>query len=110
MQIQEAIKETMPMVDKANFNMKYSTCIFAAFVLMAVALIYVWSHIHMTKLEYQIATEISAKEKLLEEQRRLKVEMATLKSPQRIEAIAKDKLRMSYPDQDQIIVLKWPEE
>jgi len=110
MQLQEAIKETLPTVEKANFNLKYSTCIFAAFVLMAVALIYVWSHTHMTELEYEIAAEISTKEKLLEEQRRLKVEMATLKSPQRIEAIAKDKLKMSYPNQDQIIVLKWPEE
>jgi cell division protein FtsL len=87
-------------------GVKYSTFILVTFALMAVALIYVWSHIHMTELEYQIAREISIKEKLLDDQRKLKVESATLKSPQRIEAIAKEKLAMVYPDRDQVIILK----
>jgi cell division protein FtsL len=60
----------------------------------------------MTELEYQVAREISIKEKLLDDQRKLKVEQATLKSPQRIEAIAKEKLGMTYPDSDQVIILK----
>ncbi|MDD5711296.1 MAG: cell division protein FtsL [Smithellaceae bacterium] len=85
---------------------RYSSFIFCAFVLMAVLLIYVWCHIHMTELEYQLATEISTKEQLLEQQRRLRVEYATLKSPQRIEAIARDRLQMTFPQGDQIIVLK----
>jgi len=34
------------------------------------------------------------------------VEYAMLKSPQRIESIARDRLQMSYPEQEQIIVLK----
>jgi cell division protein FtsL len=73
---------------------------------MAVALVYVWSHIRMTELEYKVAEEMSIKESLLEEQRKLKVEIATLKSPQRLEAIAKEKLQMSYPTRDQVIILK----
>jgi cell division protein FtsL len=60
----------------------------------------------MTELEYSVAREISIKEKLLDEQRKLKVEQATLKSPQRIEAIAKEKLGMVYPERDQVIILK----
>jgi len=35
----------------------------------------------------------------------LNVEIATLKSPQRIEALAKNKLQMSYPAREQVIVL-----
>ena len=55
------------------------------------------SYSHMTMLEDSIAKEIQIKERLIEEQRRLKVELATLESPQRIEAIAKNHLNMYYP-------------
>lgn len=87
-------------------GVKYFTLILVAFALMAVALIYVWSHTRMTDLEYRVAKEISIRERLLDEQRKLKVEQATLKSPRRIETFAKEKLRMSYPEGDQVIILK----
>jgi len=73
---------------------------------MAVALLYVWSHIHMTELEYQIARELSSREQITEEQTKLKVELATLKSPQRIETIARERLQMTYPEREQVIMLK----
>ncbi|MCX6730193.1 MAG: cell division protein FtsL [Candidatus Portnoybacteria bacterium] len=91
---------------ETSFGIKYSTFIIVAMVLMFVALIYVGSHTRMTELEYNVAAEISAKEKMLEEQKRLKLEYAMLKSPQRIESIARSKLQMSYPESDQIVVLK----
>lgn len=91
---------------KASSELKYSPFIFVTLVLMAFALVYVWSHIRMTELEYMVAEEMSVKEKLLEEQRKLKVEIATLKSPQRLEAIAKEKLHMAYPTRNQVIILK----
>jgi cell division protein FtsL len=59
----------------------------------------------MTELEYMVAAEMSIKEKLVEEQTKLKVEIATLKSPQRIEAVAKEQLQMTYPTRDQVIIL-----
>ena len=91
---------------EASFGIKYSTFIIFAIVFMFVALIYVGSHIHMTELEYNIATELNIKEQKLEEQKKLKLEYAMLKSPQRIENIMRSKLQMSYPDNDQVIVLK----
>ena len=106
MQSEEAIKQPVYDREKASAGVKYSTFILVAFALMAVALIYVWSHLHMTELEYRVAREISIKEKLLDDQRKLKVEQATLKSPQRIEAMATEKLGMSYPERDQVIILK----
>jgi len=92
--------------EKVAPQLKYSVFLFVAFVLMVVAITYVWSHVQMTKLEYQVAEEMSKKERLLEDQRKLKLEMATLKSPQRIEAIAKSSLNLSYPERDQVIILK----
>ncbi|MDD2670871.1 MAG: cell division protein FtsL [Syntrophales bacterium] len=87
-------------------QLKLTTVIFVSFVLMVAILFYVWSHIHFTELKYRIAKEISIREGLLEENRKLKLEIATLKSPKRIEAIARGQLGMQHPDRDQVIFLK----
>lgn len=92
--------------EETSIGIKYPTFIIFAIVLMFVALVYVGSHIRMTELEYSIASELNAQQQKLEEQKKLKLEYAMLKSPQRIEGIVKNKLQMSYPDNDQIIVLK----
>jgi cell division protein FtsL len=105
MQSEEIIQGNIHIEEKASTELKYSPFIFMTLVLMAVALVYVWSHIRMTELEYMVAEEMSKKESLLEEQRKLNVEIATLKSPQRIESFAKHKLQMSYPEREQVIVL-----
>ena len=106
MSIADGLKQNVPDSEKEITALHYSSFLFVTFVLMTVALIYVWSHIHMTELEYQIAAETSKKEQLLEEQQKLKVEYATLKSPQRIEAIARERLQMTYPERDQVILVK----
>jgi cell division protein FtsL len=93
-------------VKEASFGIRYSTFIIFAIVFMFVFLIYIGSHIRMTELEYNIATELNLKEQKLEEQKKLKLEYAMLKSPQRIESIMRNKLQMSYPDNDQVIVIK----
>jgi cell division protein FtsL len=89
-------------------SLGYSPFIFIAVVIMAVAVVYVWSHNTMTALEYQVASEISKKENLLEEQKKLRVELATMKSPKRIATIAMEKLQMTYPNREQVIFMKDP--
>jgi cell division protein FtsL len=101
--------QTMPHVQeakRASAGAGYSTFIFVSIILMFVALIYVGSHIHMTEMEYKVAAALNAKEQKLEEQKKLKLEYAMLKSPQRIEGIARTRLQMSYPERDQVIILK----
>jgi cell division protein FtsL len=106
MQAVEVLKQRGNPQEDASGQIGYSTWIFIASVLMAVLLLYVWSHIHMTELEYQIARELSSAEQIKEEQTKLKVELATLKVPQRIETIAREKLQMTYPERTQVIMLK----
>ena len=96
------LKET----EEVSLGIKFPTFIVFALVLMFVALIYVGSHIRMTEIEYQIAAELSTQQQKLEEQKKLKLEYAMLKSPQRIESIASSRLQMAYPDNGQVIVLK----
>jgi cell division protein FtsL len=85
---------------------KVSSFILAVCVIVAAALLYVWSHLKNTQLKYQMAEEISVRSSLQEENRKLKVEIATLKSPKRIEAIAREKLNMAYPEREQVIRIK----
>jgi cell division protein FtsL len=92
--------------ERKSQGISLSSLIVVALVLMAVALLYVWSHVNMTKLEYKVAEEMGIRERLLEEQKKLKVEVATLKAPQRIEVIGRNKLQMTYPERDQVILLK----
>ena len=106
MQAVEVLKQRIHPQEDAAGRIGYSTWIFIASVLMAVALLYVWSHIHMTELEYQIARELSSAEQIKDERTKLKVELATLKSPRRIETIAREKLQMTYPERAQVIMLK----
>ncbi|MFA5181411.1 MAG: cell division protein FtsL [Syntrophales bacterium] len=106
MAVSEALKGALQEEHKKTGEIKYSIYIVAALALMSVLLCYVASHLQMTKLEYQIAEEISRKERLIDEQKKLKVEVATLKSPQRIAAIAREKLQMTHPDKDQVIMIK----
>jgi cell division protein FtsL len=106
MAVSEALKGTVQEEHKKTGEIKYSIYIVAALALMSVLLCYVASHLQMTKLEYQIAEESSRKERLIDEQKKLKVEIATLKSPQRIAAIAMEKLQMTHPDKDQVITIK----
>lgn len=106
MAVSDALKGTIQEEHKKTGEIKYSVYIVAALALMSVLLCYVASHLQMTKLEYQIAEEISRKERLVDEQKKLKVEVATLKSPQRIAAIAREKLQMTNPDKDQVIMIK----
>jgi len=49
---------------------------------------------------------MNIRQKLLEERGKLKIEYATLKSPQRIETIVREKLQMTYPKREQVVYLE----
>ena len=88
------------------FGLKHVPFIIAICLVMMLSLVYVWPHIHMTELEYQVAEQMNIRQKLSEERGKLKIEYATLKSPQRIEAIAREKLQMTYPKREQVVYLE----
>jgi len=96
----------MPVAGEKNRGLKLSHLIFVALVFMSTALVSVWFRISITNIDYQIAGEMHRRDTLLEENRKLKVEVATLKSPRRIESIAMTKLGMHYPERDQVIFLR----
>ncbi|MFO1518096.1 MAG: cell division protein FtsL [bacterium] len=67
------------------------------------SLFYIWSRIQIVNVGYEINRELSAKEKLIEESKRLSLEIATLKSPVRLEALAKNEYQMDLPRKSQVL-------
>lgn len=75
-------------------------------VLLGALVLQVGLQLHMKQINYALARELKAQAVLMEENRRLKVERETLRSPERIERLARERLEMNYPTRDQIVFVK----
>jgi cell division protein FtsL len=76
------------------------------FFLISGSLFYVWSRIQVIQLGYEISSALKEERALAEANKRLRLEIATLKSYARIEKIAVEELRMAKPKPDQVIVIR----
>jgi cell division protein FtsL len=74
--------------------------------LIAGSLFYVWSRIQVIQLGYEISNGLKEGRGLAEANKKLRLEIATLKSYARIEKIAVEELRMGKPKPDQVIVIR----
>lgn len=70
------------------------------------SLFYVWSRIQVIQFGYEISSAIKSGRGLAEENKKLRLEIATLKSYARIEKLATEELGMSKPRADQVIVIR----
>jgi len=66
---------------------------------------YTWCRVNNVNLGYEVAQETEKKSKLTAYQENLKIELASLKSPERIARIASEQLGLSMPRADQTIVI-----
>lgn len=74
----------------------------------ACAIFYIGTHIQAVNLGYKIGQELQRKEQLIEENKRLSLDIARLKSPIRIEAEAKETLGLELPKTQQVFYLsRW---
>jgi cell division protein FtsL len=76
-----------------------------ALVLVGVALAHVWLRLQVVQMGYGLSTTSKLQNQLEQEQRELKVELATLMSPDRLEAMARKRLGLTPPEKGQVIVL-----
>ncbi|UCD71402.1 MAG: cell division protein FtsL [Syntrophobacterales bacterium] len=79
---------------------------FTIAALIACFLFYVWSRVLVIKLGYDLSEAMEVQLKLVQDNKKLKIEIATLKSLARIERIAQDELDMEKPIPGQIILMK----
>ena len=68
-------------------------------------LLYTWCRVQVTRSGYEISEGYKEQQRLLALQRNLNIELARLKSPQRIGSIARDQLHLAKPDPEQVIVI-----
>ncbi len=66
---------------------------------------YTWCRVHYTQVGYDISDEADEQRSLLALQQNLKIELARLKSPERIEKIARQRLGLMTPTEEQIIIV-----
>ena len=73
--------------------------------LTAAGALEVWLHLQTTEIGYQLSMLHKLNERLAGERRELEMELATLKTPQSLDGIAKGRLGLRPPREGQIVGL-----
>jgi len=92
-------------IDGQKHKVRASHIAVGVAAIMFGGLMYVWFQVNITKMNYAIAREIQMQERLVEEGRLLRMEIEVLKSPGRLEKIARETLKMKYPESGQVVRL-----
>ncbi|MGB5745820.1 MAG: cell division protein FtsL [Desulfobacterales bacterium] len=80
-------------------------CLLLMFAFMAELLFYTWCRVQYVRVKYEIQEQTTKTQKLSAMQDNLKIELARLKSPQRIAKIARTQLGLVTPTPKQTIVI-----
>jgi cell division protein FtsL len=75
------------------------------FCLFILGLVHVWLRLQVVHMGYVLSTTTKLQGRLEQENRELKVEMASLTSPDRLEAMARRRLGLMPPEKGQVLVL-----
>jgi cell division protein FtsL len=75
------------------------------FISMGSGIGYVWSNFERTQIGYSLSQLQKEELRLREVNRKLRLELATLKSPQHLERLAVEKLGLKKPSVEQILLL-----
>ena len=80
--------------------------VLSAFVLVCVALLFLWSRMTVVNTGYEISKANTARAALLDRNKRLRLEFMKLKSPERVEKIASMDLGLVHPTGEQIVNIR----
>jgi cell division protein FtsL len=75
-------------------------------LLTVVSVFHVWSRFKLVDLNLQISETSRLLKEAEQEQKRLNLEMASLRTPARIETIARNELGMALPSEQQVVLVK----
>ena len=79
-------------------------------VLAAMALVYAWQHFHCLQLSYQLEELKAERTQAVELNQRLRLEVAGLRAPMRIDVIARRQLGLTVPPPGRVGPLEGPSE
>lgn len=74
-------------------------------VISVVLFLYVWQHMQVVKLSYEVQDLKQQKQQLTNEYYYLKYKLGDLNNLARVEEIARDQLHMETPKTDQVVIL-----
>ncbi len=75
-------------------------------LLTLVAIFHVWSRVTVIDLNLQLSESSRILKEQQQEQNRLTLEVASMKNPARVEALAKGELGMALPTEQQVVVVR----
>jgi cell division protein FtsL len=74
-------------------------------ILIGLVWLHVWLRLQVVRLGYVLSTTSKLQSRLEQENRELKIELATMTSPDRLESLARRRLGLRQPEKGQVIVL-----
>ena len=93
--------------DKTNRKLKImGMWIIILSLFISELLIYTWARVQCINVGYEINTETRKNIDLKSVKKNIQIELARLKSPERLSRIAKERLNLNTPTPDQIIVVQ----
>lgn len=94
-----------PRVDQIRrFDLFWSVILGGA--VLVVVLFYVWQHIQVVRLGYQVEYLAGERTALIQQQKELRLEVARLMSLRRVEEIARGQLGLTSPKSGQVVTLE----
>jgi cell division protein FtsL len=95
---------TGAVVREFSITLPYLTGVMVLLTLVSV--FHVWSRVEVIDLNLKIADGARQVKEEQQENKRLRLEVASLKTPARIETLAKGELGMALPTDQQVVVVK----
>jgi cell division protein FtsL len=89
-----------------EWNISFRYLLGVMVLLTLVSIFHVWSRVEVIDLNLRISEAARQLKEEQQENKRLKVEVASLKAPARIEALAKGELGMALPTDQQVVLVK----
>jgi len=90
---------------QVNRNLIFMALVLAV-VFIACSLFYVWSHHQIIALGYETSQANREEQELLQENKKLRLKLAALKAPSRIERMASQELGLVNPKKEQLIIVR----
>jgi len=98
---------TRPKRKKDSFVVRLKAHIFFLIISLSIfSMLYLCSGFKQTQMGYEISKLKREEVRLQELNRKLRLEISVLRSPQRLEKIAKEKFGLKHPNHQQIMIMK----
>lgn len=90
---------------RAERRRRFVWTVFLTGILISLVLVHVWLRLQVVQVGYVLSTSSKLQNRLEQENRELKIELATMTSPERLESLARRRLGLKPPEKGQVIVL-----